>query len=440
MSNNQNTEYIFVGESPDSSQNEKEEEMKEIFKWVDDIKNEETRDHALECLSKKRESVSDLAIYLWYSTGTVAALLQEIIYTYQFLTPPKLTLEKSNKICGVIALLQCVAQHNETRHEFFTAQLPIFLYPFLNTSNKSKPYEYLRLTALGVIGALVKVDDPDVISFLLSTEIIPLCLRIMERGSELSKTVACFIIQRILLDNNGLKYICEKPERLFTIIQVFGYMIRNKPSPRLIKHIIRTYSRLSENQDARVVLRNNLPDEIRNESFFQNLDDSSKKWMQNLFKNLKETNNNITKNNIEIFTKNNNNIQNVNLVNNNSNNNNSNNINNNNNNNSNNNNNNNNNTNTNSNNLPNNMNHQMNINNNDLINHNNINANVNMMILNQLNIQQSQGFMLPPNVGDFSYNMYNTNDNYLNKAIYIGNQNTNKGYNNMSFYNGYKNN
>ena len=85
-----------------------------------------------------------------------------------------------------------------------------FFYPFLNTLNKSKPYEYIRLTALGVIGALVKVDNPEVISYLLNTEIIPLCLRIMERGSELSKTVACFIVQRILLDDNGLKYICEK--------------------------------------------------------------------------------------------------------------------------------------------------------------------------------------------------------------------------------------
>jgi len=34
-----------------------------------------------------------------------------------------------------------------------------------------------------------KMDDSDVISFLLNTEIIPLCLRIMEMGTELSKTV-----------------------------------------------------------------------------------------------------------------------------------------------------------------------------------------------------------------------------------------------------------
>ena len=36
----------------------------------------------------------------------------------------------------------------------------------------------------------LQVDDSEVISFLLSTEIIPLCLRTMEMGSELSKTVS----------------------------------------------------------------------------------------------------------------------------------------------------------------------------------------------------------------------------------------------------------
>ena len=43
------------------------------------------------------------------------------------------------------------------------------------------------------------------VNFLLQTEIIPLCLRIMETGSELSKTVATFIVQKILLDDSGLQ-------------------------------------------------------------------------------------------------------------------------------------------------------------------------------------------------------------------------------------------
>lgn len=40
------------------------------------------------------------------------------------------------------------------------AHIPLFLYPFLNTTSKTRPFEYLRLTSLGVIGALVKVRLP----------------------------------------------------------------------------------------------------------------------------------------------------------------------------------------------------------------------------------------------------------------------------------------
>ncbi|KAJ6754111.1 hypothetical protein OIU79_026863 [Salix purpurea] len=140
---------------------------------------------------EKRELFQDLAPLLWNSFGTIAALLQEIVSIYPVLSPPNLTPAQSNRVCNALALLQCVASHPDTRMLFLNAHIPLYLYPFLNTTSKSRPFEYLRLTSLGVIGALVKVDDTEVISFLLSTEIIPLCLRTMEMGSELSKTVEC---------------------------------------------------------------------------------------------------------------------------------------------------------------------------------------------------------------------------------------------------------
>ena len=386
----------------EKTEKDKEEEVKQIIKWVDQIKDESTREKALEELSHKRESLSDLALYIWYSTGTVATLLQEIINTYQLLAPPKLTIAKSNKACSVLALFQCVAAHPETRRPFLQAQIPIFLYPFLNTLNKSKPYEYIRLTALGVIGALVKVDNPDVITYLLNTEIIPLCLRIMERGSELSKTVACFIVQRILLDDNGLKYICEKQERLSAINTVLGFMIKNKPSSRLVKHIIRSYCRLAENPEGKSLLKNNLPQEMKEMEFINSLDESSKKWLQNLNKLLKgerggimgnNSNGNIGVNNINInINMNNNNGMNMGL---------------------------------------------MDLNNNQNLN-NNININPNMMMLNQMNLPPNQGYMMPQQAGDFNFQMYN--EPYMNNGIYMPNQNPNNGFNNMNYYGNFQKN
>ena len=197
----------------------------------------------------------------------MASLLQEIISVYPLLNPSQLTAAASNRVCNALALLQCVASHNETRTLFLngmwqslnfyclcamliiflaTAHIPLFLYPFLNTTSKSRPFEYLRLTSLGVIGALVKNDSSDVINFLLTTEIIPLCLRIMETGSELSKTVAIFIVQKILLDDIGLAYICATYERFYAVGTVLSNMVTQlveQQTVRLLKHVVRCFLR-----------------------------------------------------------------------------------------------------------------------------------------------------------------------------------------------------
>jgi CCR4-NOT transcription complex subunit 9 len=200
----------------------------------------------------------------------MTSLLQEIISVYTLLNPSQLTAAASNRVCNALALLQCVASHNETRTLFLhgmstiprpplpvprppwlnkslPAHIPLFLYPFLNTTSKSRPFEYLRLTSLGVIGALVKNDSSEVINFLLTTEIIPLCLRIMETGSELSKTVAIFIVQKILLDDNGLNYICATYERFYAVGTVLSNMVAQlveSQTVRLLKHVVRCFLRL----------------------------------------------------------------------------------------------------------------------------------------------------------------------------------------------------
>ncbi|XP_057429547.1 uncharacterized protein LOC130722736 [Lotus japonicus] len=256
-----------------------------------ELSNPDLRENALLELSKKRELFQDLAPLLWNSFGTIAALLQEIVSIYPVLSPPTLTPAQSNRVCNALALLQCVASHPDTRMQFLNAHIPLYLYPFLNTTSKSRPFEYLRLTSLGVIGALVKVDDTEVISFLLSTEIIPLCLRTMEMGSELSKTVATFIVQKILLDDVGLDYICTTAERFFAVGRVLGNMVgalAEQQSTRLLKHIIRCYLRLSDNPRACDALRSCLPDMLRDATFSSCLreDTTTRRWLQQLLHNV----------------------------------------------------------------------------------------------------------------------------------------------------------
>ena len=134
----------------------------QIYQWILELSSPNSRETALLELSKKREVVPDLAPMLWHSFGTISALLQEIINIYPAINPPNLSAHQSNRVCNALALLQCVASHPDTRSLFLLAHIPLYLYPFLHTVSKTRPFEYLRLTSLGVIGALVKTDEQEV--------------------------------------------------------------------------------------------------------------------------------------------------------------------------------------------------------------------------------------------------------------------------------------
>ncbi|KAK2196713.1 bifunctional CCR4-NOT transcription complex subunit 9/Armadillo-like helical/Armadillo-type fold [Babesia duncani] len=263
-----------------------------LHQLIIDLYVPEKREHALTELSKQREYYPDLALLLWYSFGTVATLLYEIVSVYQYLYPMSITNSDSSKASNSLTLLQCIASHPQTRHKFLSAHIPLFLYPFLNSTCKSRRLEYLKLTCLGVIGALVKSDDEEVIVFLLETEIIALCLRIMETGSDISKTVSIFIVQKIMLDDRGLAYVCATAERFYALVAVLNNMVValvESPSRRILKHIVRCYLRLSENSRAREALCKCLPKQLRkiDPAFYPCLKEEPllKKWLLQLICN-----------------------------------------------------------------------------------------------------------------------------------------------------------
>jgi hypothetical protein len=175
-------------------------------------------------------------------------------------------------------------------------------------------------------------------------------------------------------------------------------MIKNKPSQRLVKHIIRSYNRLAENEEGKNLLKNNLPEEMKEQEFINSLDDSSRKWLANLNRvlkgektmNINNPNPNIGINNINMNMNHNNGM------------------------------------------LGNmsNMGMPMELNNNPNMG-NPMTMNPNMMVLNPMNLP-TQGYMMQQQPNDFNFQMYG--DQYLNNGIYMGNQNPNNGFGNMNYY------
>lgn len=266
---------------------------KMVYSWITEFAYGPNKEQALLELGKKREMYEDLALVMWNSFGVMSCLLAEVVSVYPMLSPPTLTIQASNRVCNALALMQCIASHPETRNPFLMAQIPLFLYPFLNTNSKQRPFEYLRLTSLGVIGALVKNDTPEVIQFLLTTEIIPLCLKIMESSSELNKTVAIFIVQKILLDESGLNYICQTFDRFEAVTKVLNSMVKQlseqpNPTTRFLRHLIKCYLRLTDNMEAKNTLRKILPIELKNDTFAAILkeDEPARQSLEILLNNL----------------------------------------------------------------------------------------------------------------------------------------------------------
>ena len=115
----------------------------------------------------------------------------------------------------------------------------------------------------------------------------------MESGSELSKTVATFIVQKILLDESGLAYVCATAERFYAVSTVLANLtvtLVEQPSARLLKHIVRCFLRLSDNVRAREALRQCLPDTLRDATFAPSLKDdlTTKRWLTQLLFNIAE--------------------------------------------------------------------------------------------------------------------------------------------------------
>ncbi len=121
------------------------EENQRVLGWIAELMGGNSREAALLELSKKREQVPELALILWHSfgkqhphkniaekctdgvfdLGVMTSLLQEIISVYPLLNPSQLTAAASNRVCNALALLQCVASHNETRALFLNGSHPL---------------------------------------------------------------------------------------------------------------------------------------------------------------------------------------------------------------------------------------------------------------------------------------------------------------------------
>ncbi|KAL5865234.1 hypothetical protein ACOSQ3_002748 [Xanthoceras sorbifolium] len=236
----------------------------------------EKRDLALATLFKIMASCKDLAPLLWNSFGAICILLQEITSVYWLLLTPNLDQRISNRAAHAVGLFKCIASHPHTRKQFCRASLLLYIYPFLGTRIHDEPHETLRTVSLGVIGGLVAHGEAEVVHLLLETGIVPCCITCMEVGNVYSKTVAAFIIHKILDQEMGLDYCCRDGYEFFTLLRPLLSLLEQlvvESSPQLLKQVIFCCLRFTNHPRAIDVLTDCLPQSLKHRALLRQIDD-----------------------------------------------------------------------------------------------------------------------------------------------------------------------
>jgi CCR4-NOT transcription complex subunit 9 len=129
-------------------------------------------------------------------------------------------MELSNRICIILSIFQFISSHDDTIFPFVKSNFPFYILPFLKLDSSLKENQNLKLSTLGVLGALIKSKNPEVIDFFMDFEVVISILKIIESGCEISKLVANCIIQKILNEDKPLDYFCRNEEILSMVFLI----------------------------------------------------------------------------------------------------------------------------------------------------------------------------------------------------------------------------
>ncbi|CAL9235265.1 unnamed protein product [Arabidopsis halleri] len=243
-----------------------------ILQWVYDLHkpNSPKFDFALHNLAYHRDNFEFLPSLLWESKNTVYIMLQEVFEAYRHLVGHislRLFPHPLNplRVYNVLLLFQSMAYHPDTSRRFLRAKMPNYFYPLMDLGLIDKRHECLRLAALGVIAHMLKASEDGAVSrYLMESGAVGFCAKPVEFGSIETKTVAVYILDKIMSTDEGLHYCCVLADRFFVIDELLKKLLvylssMYRPSSCLFNLVIGCYVKLSQKSRARDGIRRYTP-------------------------------------------------------------------------------------------------------------------------------------------------------------------------------------
>ncbi|EDW81609.1 uncharacterized protein Dwil_GK12164 [Drosophila willistoni] len=241
-----------------------------VYQWIANLCDTDERLVAMLELFERRSQLPGLGPLLWHAFGAVAGLLQEVIAIYPSVMVNEINPMQSQRVCAAIGLFQTIGSHPETGLLLLRSHLMSYLMPLLKMTPQTLAVEHVRLSVLGVVCGMLKLDSGEIVCFFLGTELMHLVLRHLELGSTMSKVLSGFILHRILEHDVGLKFACRYQARRLHLVHTLGRVVHQmtlEPEPSVFKHVVRICIRLADNLQGLGLLQRLMPQQLRNGHF-----------------------------------------------------------------------------------------------------------------------------------------------------------------------------
>jgi hypothetical protein len=193
------------------------QEIVELVKQVSGVG--EAKEKAISRIIKEGKNIPNISTILWYSSGTSVSILGDLLSFYPSLGVA-ISKADSQKIIEVLQLVYIIAKDTETKLPFVRSNFPIYLFPFIQRSIKLTETYHIAAAVLAIFAALVQESNPEIIKYLINADFLPIIRKVLGLQNIQMRTVAAFILLKILNDTDGRLSLLSNVDNITIIMKI----------------------------------------------------------------------------------------------------------------------------------------------------------------------------------------------------------------------------
>ena len=248
-------------------------------------KSEKSRAQAVKSLLAKRANITDLALMIWFSQGTVVSLLSDILNFYPNLTSGETNVPCANNVYNNILLFQLIASNPDTKLPFVLSGIPTYFFPFFRLNANNADAERFVGATIGIFAGLVKGKQPEILSSLIKSDFLPICLNTLSQWNGVIRIAAAYILKCLISTEEGFSIIINNQQQSKITLEILNNALLDLSDDydvHLSKSIIEAYTKLIGNASVAKLLGSVVSKEFLEFRPKQNLDQQYKSFVDRI--------------------------------------------------------------------------------------------------------------------------------------------------------------